>query len=75
MLLALDIALDFPFGPLAKNRRAVALFTDEPAEEGNDQGKSLVKISALINKIQTLRIQLFMVTPESRGYEELSDVD
>lgn len=75
MLLALDIALDFPFGPLAKNRRAVALFTDEPAEEGIDEGKSLVKISALINKIQTRRIQLFMVTPESKGYEELSEVD
>ncbi len=75
MLLALDIALDFPFGPPAKNRRAVALFTDEPAEEGIDEGKSLEKINALIEKIQTRRIQLFLVTPESGGYEVLSEAD
>ena len=75
MLLALDIALDFPFGPLAKHRRAVALFTDEPAEEGIDEGKSLEKLDALIQKIQTRRIQLFLVAPESKGYESLSEVD
>jgi len=75
MLLALDIALDFPFGPLAKSRRAVALFTDEPAEEGIDEGESSRKIEALINKIQTRHIQLFLVTPESKGYEILSEAD
>jgi len=75
MLLALDIALDFPFGPSATNRRAVALFTDEPAEEGIDEGKSLGKIDALIDKIQMRRIQLFLVTPESPGFESLSEAD
>ena len=75
MLLALDIALDFPFGPLSKNRRAVAMFTDEPAKEGIDEGKSLKKIDALIDKIQMRHIQLFLVAPESEGYEELSEAD
>lgn len=33
-LLALDCALDFPFGPMVNTRRVVAMFSDETIEDG-----------------------------------------
>lgn len=37
MLVALDFALDFPFGPPSTTRRVIAMFSDEPFETGVEE--------------------------------------
>lgn len=74
-LIALDSSLDFPWRDAAECHRVVVLMTDEPIETGvavNDQ-KSMV--SALINKIQALRVMLFIVAPESPTFDALAAAD
>ena len=75
MLLALDLALDFPFGPVADTKRVIALFSDEPFEGNACFGERKDKIPDLIQKIQARRVQLFMALPLSPASEELAAAD
>jgi hypothetical protein len=74
-LIALDFALDFPFGPIATTRRVVALFSDEKIEDGKLEPDDLAKIPQLIEKITTRKIQLFAALPSSEALEALGSVD
>lgn len=75
MMVALDIAADFPFGPLTNTKRVIALLSDEPFEDGVTKGKTNEKIAALSKKLMDRHIQLFMAVPESDASHELSQVD
>ena len=74
-LIALDFALDFPFGPIATTRRVVALFSDEKIEDGMLSPEDLAKIPQLIEKITTRKIQLFAALPSSEALEALGSVE
>jgi len=74
-LLALDFALDFPWREAAKCHRVVILMTDEPFEGGVSSEEHQAVLPQLIEKIQALRVMLYMVTPPSPVYEKLSEVD
>ncbi len=72
MLLALDIASDLPFGPVATTKRVIALFSDEPFEAGVSGSDSNQHIPALRKKLMARRVQLFAAIPEGEGAYELS---
>ena len=74
-LVALDFALDMPWRDAAGCHRAVILMTDEPFERGIFQAEQRARLSDLITKIQTLRVMLYMVTPESETFSKLAEVD
>jgi hypothetical protein len=74
-LLALDIAADFPFGPVESTRRVIALFTDEPLEQGVAGEAPLRAIPDLVAKLMSRRIQLFVSAPMSPALEELGSLD
>lgn len=71
--LALDIALDHPFGPIANTKRIVALFADEPFEGGAAYDSAV--IGQLIAKIHRRRVKLFCAIPESEDALTLSQAD
>lgn len=79
-LLALDCALDFPFGPMVNTRRVVAMFSDETIEDGFSgaavAGKTpAIVIPAIVTKIMARRIQLFAALPSSPALEALGSAD
>jgi uncharacterized protein involved in tellurium resistance len=74
-LLALDIAADFPFGPVDSTRRVIAVFTDEPLEAGVLEAQPVAKIPELIQKLMSRRIQLFVSAPFSAALEQLGSLD
>lgn len=74
-LIGLDFALDFPWRPASQCHRIVILLTDEPLEGGVMITEQKVAISRVIEKIQKLRVMLFLVAPISDGFEELATVD
>jgi len=74
-LLGLDFALDFPWREAAACHRVVILMTDEPFETGAIQAEQLAVLTKLIGKIQTLKVMLYLVTPESQVFSSLSEVD
>jgi hypothetical protein len=74
-LLAVDIAVDFPFGPAETTRRVVAVFTDESIENGVLGVTPLAKIPQLIEKLTKRRIQLFVYAPLSPALEEIGSMD
>jgi hypothetical protein len=74
-LLALDFALDFPFGPLASTRRVVALFSDEPLEGGFGASEFCAHIPDLVTKIMARRVQLFAAMPASDALDQLGAAD
>ncbi len=76
-LLALDIALDHPFGPTGTTKRVVALFSDEKLENGveGSAGANSEKLDALIEKIHERRIKLFCALPKSIASETLAEAD
>jgi hypothetical protein len=65
MLVALDTALDFPFGPPNTTKRVVAMFTNEKLEEGIEEGKHNDKISAIVDKMMTRKVKFFGSMPEA----------
>lgn len=71
-LVALDCALDFPWRPAAEAHRIIIFLSDEPLEGGNRQKDSLDRVNQIIEKIHDLRVMLFMVTPDSAGFEQVS---
>jgi hypothetical protein len=74
-LIALDCALDYPFGPLATTRRVVALFSDEKIEDGMLREPDISKIPDLVTKIMARRIQFFAALPSSPALEQLATAD
>jgi hypothetical protein len=74
-LIALDCALDFPFGPVAATRRVVALFGDERIEDGLLGEDDISKVPALVTKIMARRIQFFGALPISPALEQLATAD
>ena len=74
-LLALDVALDHPFGPVSTTKRVVALFSDERLETGIDGARPGRLIPALIEKIHKRRIKLFCALPMSEWAQELSQAN
>lgn len=74
-LIALDIALDFPFGSAQNTRRVIAVFSDEPLEKGVAEGANNARIPELIGKIQSRKIQLFAALPASPGANKLAEAD
>ncbi len=75
MLIALDTALDFPFGPLHNTKRVVVLFSDEKLEDGLEQGKYNDKIPDIIDKLHKRKIKLFVAMPGSDGLWALAAAD
>lgn len=75
MLLALDVALDFPFGELSNTKRVVALFSDEKLEDGITKGAYSEKIPELIEKIHQRKIKLFAALPGSESAWRLAEAD
>jgi uncharacterized protein involved in tellurium resistance len=75
MLVALDVALDFPFSPVANTKRVVAMFSDEKFEDGISLDAHNSKIPDLIKKIQDRHIQLFVAIPDSDAIQQLAEVD
>lgn len=75
MLLALDFALDLPFGPVATTKRVIALFSDEPFESGVTGTESGQKLPQIIEKIQARHVQLFAAIPDGPGASQLASVD
>lgn len=73
-LLALDVALDFPWRDAKACHRVVVLMTDEPVGGGLGKGRT-GRIPDLIQKIQALRVMVFLVTPSCPSFEKLSEVD
>jgi hypothetical protein len=74
-LVALDICLDFPWRPAAMCHRVVILLTDEPAEDGVAVDVQRAAIPQLIDKIQRLKILLFIVAPDSTMFGQLAQVN
>ena len=74
-LLALDIALDHPFGPVASTKRVVALFSDEKLEAGVQKSAVNAYIPRLIEKLHARRIKLFCAMPYSNGAQLLSEAN
>jgi hypothetical protein len=74
-LLALDIAADFPFGLASTTRRVIAIFTDEPLENGALRKAPMAKLPELIKKLMDRRIQLFVSAPFSPALELLGSLD
>ena len=75
MLLALDVAADFPFGPVSTTKRVIALFSDEAFEGGISKDALNAKIPALSKKLMDRHIQLFVAIPDSPAIQELAMVD
>lgn len=74
-LVALDACLDFPWRDAAKCHRVVIFLSDEPFENGAMVQWQKEKLPQLMRKIQDLKILLFIVAPESKGFEELAQID
>ncbi|HNU11212.1 MAG TPA: VWA domain-containing protein [Rubrivivax sp.] len=74
-LLALDIALDHPFGPSSTTKRIVAMFSDEPLEAGVDRASGVSRIQALIDKVHKRRVKLFCAMPYSDAAQRLSEAN
>lgn len=75
MLLALDIAADLPFGSLSNTKRVIALFSDEPFEQGVSGMKDHPPIFALREKLMARHIQLFAAIPEGPAANVLAETD
>ena len=75
MLIALDIALDYPWRAQAGCHRVVVMLTDEPLEANAIWQAQQAKLDALIEKIQKLGVKLYIVGPSSPGLETLSEAD
>jgi hypothetical protein len=74
-LVALDIALDFPWRDASGCHRAVVVLTDEAIETGVDPEAQERRIPELIKKIQDKRIKLFILAPASACFYALGKVD
>jgi hypothetical protein len=74
-LVALDIALDFPWRPAETCHRAIICLSDEPIETGQNVPFQKAQIDNLIKKIHSKRIKLYIVAPQSDAFDTLSMAD
>ncbi len=81
-LVALDLALDFPWRPRNKCHRVLVMMTDEPFESGTGMNYAAAsldgqrgKLSEIIDKCHALGVMLFLVAPDSDLYSQLSLVN
>jgi hypothetical protein len=70
--IALDFCLDLPWRITPDCHRIVVVLTDEPLETGLEVVDQRAKVKDLIEKVHGLGVKLFLVGPESPGYDELS---
>lgn len=75
MLIALDLALDYPWRPQAGCHRVVVLLTDEPLEANAVWPAQQAKLDAIIDKVQKLGVKLYLVGPQSAGLDTLAEAD
>ncbi|MBR5024707.1 MAG: VWA domain-containing protein, partial [Victivallales bacterium] len=79
MLLALDIAMDAPFGPANETQRVIVLISDEPFEtnEPSEFEEAREKVDDIKRKLMDRHITLFAVMPVREGgiAESLAEVD
>jgi hypothetical protein len=74
-IVAVDTALDFPWRDRGGVHRVVIVLTDEPVEGGNRVAESKRLIPDLIQKLHALKVQLFVVSPDSEGFEHLASAN
>lgn len=74
-LFGLDFALDFPWRPADTCRRVVVFLTDEPLETGVNVDLQKSQLRNIIAKVHQNRVMLFLVAPNSDGYEVLASAD
>ncbi len=73
--LALDVAADFPFRPASSCHRVIVFMTDESMEGGTNRSETEGKLEELARKIMDRKIALYMITPPSDKYDQLSQID
>lgn len=73
--LALDFALDFPFGPLKNTRRVIAFFSDERIEDGEMEPGWQNVIPKLVDKVIARKVLLYGFLPESPAALTLSEAE
>lgn len=71
-LVALDCCLDLPWRLAANCHRVIVAMTDEPLESGMLASAQAARLPELIDKIQRTGVSLFLVAPDSPGYDQLS---
>lgn len=74
-LLALDMALDFPWRPAETCHRVVICLSDEAIETGEEVSFQKTQIDNLVKKIHAKRIKFFIVAPQSDAFDTLSMAD
>lgn len=74
-LLALDIAMDFPWRDSANCHRVVILLTDEPVETGIQIERQVEQIERMKQKLQEKKIKLFIIAPESDAFFKMAEAD
>ena len=73
--LALDFALDYPFGPLKNTRRVIAFFSDERIEDGEMSPGWQDMIPKLVDKAIARKVLLYGFLPESPAALTLSEAE
>jgi hypothetical protein len=73
--IGLDFALDMPWRADPGCHRVVVFLSDEQLETGLLVDKQVMQAGALVEKIQELGILIFIVAPESDGYEIIAEAD
>lgn len=74
-LVALDLAMDHPFGPSDTHKRVIALFSDEKLENGVQRSGLLGTISQVVEKLHARRIKLFCAMPYSDAAQQLAEAN
>jgi hypothetical protein len=74
-LVALDMALDFPWRADAECHRVVILLTDEPLETSLQFDRYAPRLPDLVRKIMSKRVLLYLATPDSAGWEHVYSAD
>jgi hypothetical protein len=74
-LLALDLALDFPWRADTDCHRVVILLTDETLETSLQLEMYAPRLPDLVRKIMSKRVLLYLATPDSAGWEQVASAD
>lgn len=74
-LVALDLAMDHPFGPSDTHKRVIALFSDEKLETGVRRSGLLGTIPQVLEKLHARRIKLFCAMPYSDAAQQLAEAN
>lgn len=74
-LLALDIAMDFPWRDSSNCHRVVILLTDEAVETGVQIEGQVAQIERMKKKLQEKKIKLFIIAPESDAFFKMAEAD